>query len=248
VTRGRLSSRVAGLVILLGAGAAAPVRAQSFTEGFNDVTMLTGAGWVLQNASTPGGSSGWFQGVPLPDEFDAQASPVSSYIAANFHNAGNPNASADTISNWLMSPVRTFQSGDMISFWTRTESGTVTFPDRLQLLLSLNGASTNTGGSPTTKGDFSVLLEVNPSYLTSGPNSYPTNWQQYMVILGGIVSPTQGRFALRYFVENGGPGGTRSNYIGIDSLTYTAIPEPAALLLLAAPAILIRKRRPISKP
>jgi hypothetical protein len=51
--------------------------------------------------------------------------------------------------------------------------------------------------------------------------------------LSGIGSPTEGRLAFRYFVENGGPSGTNSNYIGIDSVSYVPVgsfAEPISLL------------------
>ena len=39
--------------------------------------------------------------------------------------------------------------------------------------------------------------------------------------LSGIPGPTTGRLAFRYFVENGGPSGANSDYIGIDRTVYT---------------------------
>jgi hypothetical protein len=98
------------------------------------------------------------------------------------------------------------------------------FPDRLQVRLSTNGASVDVGTTATDVGDFTaLLLDINPTYTTSG---YPNTWTQFTVTLSGIASPTQGRLALRYFVENGGPGGTNSDYIGIDSLEVSAICGP----------------------
>ncbi len=54
-----------------------------------------------------------------------------------------------------------------------------------------------------------------------------------------------GRFAFRYFVENGGPSGSNSDYIGIDTLTITPVPEPTSLALLGIPAVgyLWKRRR-----
>src|SRR5262249_36006380 len=49
----------------------------------------------------------------------------------------------------------------------------------------------------------------------------PTTWQQFTVAVDGLPAPTMGRFALRYFVEQGGAGGPRSNYLGIDDAVYT---------------------------
>jgi len=83
--------------------------------------------------------------------------------------------------------------------------------------MSLNGDSANVGATATSVGDFTnLLLDINPTYTTAG---YPTNWTQYTVTISGLSSPMMGRLAFRYFVENGGSGGTRSNYIGIDNLS-----------------------------
>ena len=74
--------------------------------------------------------------------------------------------------------------------------------------------------SPTSVGDFdALLLDINPSYADDG---YPVVWTQYNITLTGLSSPTRGRIAFRYFVENGGPDGTRSNYIGIDTVSSTS--------------------------
>ncbi|OWY71196.1 hypothetical protein B7486_11385 [cyanobacterium TDX16] len=224
----------------------ASLRAQALNEGFNDITTLVGAGWVMQNLSQATGTSGWSQGDN--NVFAAHAGPLpSSYISANFENAGD-GAGQDTISNWLMSPVRTFNNGDTISFWAQsaTAAGIPQFADRLQLRLSTGGASVNVGATATSVGDFTMLLrDINSTY-GQGADTYvlDNQWLQFNVTLTGIPAPnTMGRFAFRYFVENGGPNGLRSNYIGIDTVSYTPVPEPATLALLAGSLLLVRRRR-----
>lgn len=101
------------------------------------------------------------------------------------------------------------------------------FPDRLQVRYSNAGASTNVGTSATDVGDFSnLLLDINPTYSLTG---YPTDWTQFSVT---IPAGANGRLAFRYFVEDGGPAGANSDYIGIDTFQYTAIPEPGSIALL----------------
>ncbi len=180
------------------------------TQGFDDITTLVPAGWFMQNNSQPGpGSTNWFQGNS--DVFPAQAGPATSYIGTNFNNG----TGTSTLSNWLLTPPLTLQNGVVLTFWTRTVD-TPAFPDRLQVRMSTNGASTNVGATATSLGDFTtLLLDINPTYTTSG---YPTAWTQFTVTLSGIASPTSGRLALRYFVENGGPSGVNSDYIGVDTL------------------------------
>lgn len=218
------------------------VRAQAINEGFDNVPMLTGAGWVMQNLSQPAGTTGWFQGTL--SEFGAfSPAGTTSYLAANFDNAGN-GAGADIISNWLMSPLRTFNNGDQISFYTRSSNprANTLYTDRLQVRLSESGASTNAGGAANTVGDFStLLLDINEFYAQG--SQYPDSWTQYDITISGLSGPTPGRFAFRYFVEDGGPAGQRSNYIGIDSLEYTPVPEPATLALLSMTLLIARRRR-----
>ena len=167
-------------------------------EGFDDITTLPGAGWVQTNHSTTIGTTGWFQGNSAV--FPAQGGATTSYIGANFNNDGGP--ATDTISNWLLTPPLTLQNGAVLTFFTRTVD-VPAFPDRLQVRMSTSGASSNVGTTATDVGDFTtLLLDINPTYTLTG---YPNVWTQFTVTLSGIASPTTGRLAFRYFVENGGP-------------------------------------------
>src|ERR1700747_538136 len=113
-----------------------------------------------------------------------------------------------------MTPPISLQNGAVLNFWTRTANGT--FPDRLQVRMSTNGNSSNVGTTATDVGDFTtLLLDINPTYTLT---DYPVAWTQFALPLSGLGSPTIGRLAFRYFVENGGPNGTRSDYIGIDTV------------------------------
>ena len=188
-------------------------------EGFDDITTLPGAGWVQTNHSTTIGTTGWFQGNSAV--FPAQGGATTSYIGANFNNDGGP--ATDTISNWLLTPPLTLQNGAVLTFFTRTVD-VPAFADRLQVRMSTNGASTNVGTTATDVGDFTtLLLDINPTYTLTG---YPSVWTQFTVTLSGIASPTTGRLALRYFVENGGPSGANSDYIGIDTFAFNGVCGP----------------------
>jgi hypothetical protein len=206
-----ITSIFAGLI--LSASIKTDLNAQAINEGFDVITTLAGAGWVQTNNSVPIGSTNWFQGNPTV--FPAFNGATDSYIGANFNNT----TGANTISNWLITPNRTIKNGDVISFYTRTTLDNM-YADNLQVRMSLNGASTNVGTGSAAVGDFTVLLlEVNPSLALS---VYPfTAWTQYTVTVSGLSAPTSGRFALRYYVPNGGPSGANSDYIGIDNFIYT---------------------------
>ncbi len=194
-----------------------PVASNVFTQTFNTVAPLP-AGWAALNNSVAGGATAWFQGNA--GVFAGNTAP--GYIAANFNNT----VGANTISNWLFTPNVTLKNGDKFSFFTRTTTGA--FPDRLQVRLSTSGTSTNVGTTPTSFGDFSTLLvDINPNYTATG---YPTGWTQFNVTISGMpAAGISGRIAFRYFVENGGPGGANSDYIGIDDVVYTTF-NPGSIL------------------
>jgi hypothetical protein len=222
-TTARLLTRL-GLALALVGLFGTRVIAQSFTENFNNVANLFTSGWAFQNLSTPAGTTNWFQGNA--GVFPAYNLPDSSYIGANYNNV----AGANTISNWLFTPTRTFQNGDVVSFWSRTVD-VPTYPDRLEVRLSTNGSSVNVGSTNTSVGDYTtLLLTINSGLTTTG---YPSVWTQYTITISGLGAPTSGRIAFRYFVTNGGPSGSNSDFIGIDNYVYT---QPVAADLQMASA------------
>jgi hypothetical protein len=213
------------LALWLGLAAVSPAQAQlsTLSESFDAVPP---AGWVIRNQSQPVGTTSWQQGEVTI--FPAQSS--AGYTFANYSNT----ADLGTISSWLLTPELNLVNGSTFRFWTRTAQGSV-FPDRLQVRLSTAGASTNVGTSATDVGDFTVLaLEINPTLVVGG---YPENWTQYTVTVTGVPSLTTGRFALRYFVTDGGTSGNNSNYIGVDEVTYRQANVPSTVTTAAATAI-----------
>lgn len=184
-----------------------------FSEGFEDIATLPGSGWSLQNQSDPLGTSDWFQGNDAV--FPAHEGPATSYIGANFNNT---TGATGTISNWLLTPEVELNEGATISFWTRTGDGS-SWPDRLEVRMSTSGASTDVGTGATDVGDFSeLLLSINENLTVGG---YPEAWTEYTIEVQGVPSGTTGRIGLRYFVTDAGPDGTNSNYIGIDTFSFT---------------------------
>lgn len=192
------------------------------SENFSDIGTLSTSDWFMINKSTPVGSRDWFQG-----DFNTFASlnGDNSYIAANFRNTIDEN----TISNFLLTPELTISNGSVLTFYTRCIDRM--WPDRLLVRMSTSGGSTNVGDGITDFGDFStVLLSINPDLNVT---DYPKTWTQYSVTIEGLESEVTGRFAFHYDFENGGPAGDKSDYIGIDTVSYTqkfivqtqAIPE-----------------------
>jgi len=196
------------------------LHAQAFTEGFDNISSLSG--WDTMNLSSPIGIESWVQGyshlanqVPY---FTSHSGHDSSYICTTFNNGSG----TATLSNWLMTPAANIHNGDTLSFYTRsTPIDTTVYPDRLQVRMSSTNSS-NAGSSATSVGDFTTLmLDINASYTTT---DYPLVWTQYSLPVSGLSSPVNGRFAFRYFVENGGPTGANSFLIGIDDVRYAPIP------------------------
>ncbi|MCH7545520.1 MAG: choice-of-anchor J domain-containing protein [Planctomycetes bacterium] len=180
-------------------------------ENFDDISLLPGLGWDVVSNSSPLGPFTWFGGIPL--WFSAFRGSAETYVASSYQAIAD--SSSGTISEWLMIPPLTLKDGLEFSFYTRTLWGN-TFPDRIQVRMSLNGSSINVGSTPTSVGDFTtLLLDINPTLTTNG---YPFTWQKYTVVLSGIGTPTTGRMAFRYFVINGGPNGANSNFIGVDNV------------------------------
>jgi len=185
----------------------------SGSEAFVDITTLAGSGWTFDNRSDVIGTAEWFQGNPAV--FNAQAGGPNEYIAVNFNSTA-----ASTICNWMIMPDEGTLSN--LKFWTRTGTGSG-FPDRLLVVKSPSGG-VNTGDCVTDFGDFTeTLVDINPALAVGG---YPEVWTQF------DLNPTgSGRIAFVYFVTDGGPVGTNSNFVGIDSVEWTE-----AAVVLAPPA------------
>jgi hypothetical protein len=171
--------------------------------------------WFNANLSSPMGTTSWARGSPVKG-FDAQSGPTDSYTAASVTST----TGTGTISDWLFTPVMTFRNGNAFRFYTRAMTGS-THPDRLQVRLSTNLGSTNVGATAESVGDFTILLaDINP---TLQPTGYPRFWTPYTVIVRGLTGLNSGRIAFRYYVTNGGPDGTNSDYIGVDTVSMCSI-------------------------
>ena len=194
---------------------------QSYSEGFDNLANLTD--WLVRNNSVlPNANAGW--GGGNVNAFTAQAGAPASYLSCNFQSTTS--SAGTTISNWLFTPTQTYNNGDVITFYTRVSGTTPVYPDRLELRMSTAGNGINVGTTETSVGTYTnLLLTVNPTLTTTG---YPNTWTLYSVTISGLTGPTNGRVAFRYFVTNAGPGGANSDYIGIDSYTYTSVAQAPA--------------------
>lgn len=231
ITFARTALAVAALSLGFSASAA------SLSEGFDVVDLANGvpAGWTNVNNSAPVGTTSYFQGNATV--FAAFEGAPSAYLGVNF----NSGAGVAELSNWFITPTLTFNNGDVVSFYTRTGTGS-TYPDRLQLRFSDVGG-VDVGSTSSSVGSFtSLLLDINPSLAAGG---YPEDWTQFSATISGLSGPTPGAVAFRYVVSGGGPFGNNSNYIGIDSFNITAVPEPTTWLLmgLGLGALALRRKQ-----
>lgn len=208
----RRAAVAAGLAV---AAVAAHAQFVAVSEGFENVGTLSASGWVINNASTPLGSTSWFQGAaPI---FPAFAGGPNSYIAANFSSA----AAGGTIANYLFTPVFTTEGGTTVSFWARS-IGEEGFVDHLRV-------GRSTGG--TAAGDFIQI---------GGDITLTSTWTQYTFAIPKQAVGATGRAVIEYF----GAADT-SDFVGVDSLNVNVVPEPEtwALLGLGLAALGFVKRR-----
>jgi PEP-CTERM motif/Cleaved Adhesin Domain len=195
----------------------------ALSEGFDDVAGLAAGGWSFVNTS-PSPGTNWFQGNS--GIFNAASGAPDSYAAANFLGTS---ALSGPISNWLITPQLLLDPTSTVSLSIRTAGGN--FLDRIEVRMSTTG---------TAPADFGTLVG---SYSATTDEGWVTpTWAV------NLSAPTPVYIAFRYAIDDVATGG---NYLGIDDLAITAVPEPATGLLLGlgmAGLLCHRRlfRRPIS--
>jgi hypothetical protein len=221
------------LAAMFSVGAASVAAPAQINENFDNVAALfVPGGWTRTNLSSPQPPMNvglWQQGTNFA--FPAHIGAANACISADF----NSTMAIGTISNWLLTPPVTLQNGLVFRFYTRTRTNPTIQPDRLQVRMSLSGSSADVGATATSVGVFTaLLLDINPTYSATG---YPATWTEFSITLSGIPSPTLGRLAFRYFVEEGGPLAFRSDIVGIDTVTLgTGTMNPCQQPLHPCPA------------
>lgn len=186
----------------------------ALAEGFADVGGLAGAGWLIVNTS-PSPGTNWFQGNT--GIFGAASGAADSYAAANFLGT---TASSGPVSNWLITPQLLLDATSSVSLAVRAAGGG--YLDRVEVLLSTTG---------TAPGNFSLI----GSYGASTDEGWVT--PSFAL---NLAAPTPSYVAFRYVVDDVAVNG---NYLGIDNVQITAVPEPATALLIGLGLAAISARR-----
>lgn len=164
------------------------------------------SGWTMTNQSNPVGATTWFRGNT--NAFTSYNGPADGYIAVNYESG----AGVSNLSNWLMTPSRTVQNGDEVSFYTRVPGSQ--YPDRMELRMSTLGDSSLNPSGSTGLGSFTTLCASVNQNLTAG--GYPTTWTKITYVVTGLSGQVECKFALRYNVTGGGTG-NNSDYVGVDA-------------------------------
>jgi PEP-CTERM motif len=203
---------------LVGAMASAHADATLISEGFDNVANLTSSGWQILNLSTPAGSTSPWV---QGDQtfFTALSGADNSFISSNFNNAGE----LGNLSSWLITPVFSTATDLVVTFWARADIVDGYFD---QLTFGL----VNAAGNPSS-------LVLDTTVTVSG------EWAQYTLNLASLGAGTSGRFAIEYVGS-----ADLANYVGVDNLSVSAVPEPASVALAGlglVGLVAVRRRRQV---
>jgi hypothetical protein len=213
----------------------------------DDTTLVSDNTWTIVNLSgnsdNPNGVGlqTWQQGVP--QAFGAQnfeidgLLPVNGYALVNFASAQDDFLGQATVDNYLLTPELDLSLGGTFSFWSRAVQGT-----------SRSNALEVLAGSGLDVTAYSLLTSIGDLQDTFG---YPgaiggTTWEQFVVTIAPGGSST-GRLAFRFFSDpdQAGTNGTQAGVVGIDTISFVAVPEPSSVAgtLLVGGLLASRLRR-----
>ncbi|HET9047470.1 MAG TPA: choice-of-anchor J domain-containing protein [Chiayiivirga sp.] len=202
---------IAALLILQ----AACAEAVTCSEGFGQVSQLQHRGWLMRNNSDPIGTTSWFQGNP--NVFPAYSGSANSFVSADADSASS--SGYPVLSNWLITPVLEFGTGEVFQFVTRASPGGV---NRLVVRVCIMGGGVDCaapGPQSGSLGDFQgELLDINSGQSAAG---YPSSWTVYQISsANGLPSSGLGRIAFHYYAF-WQPNMALGTTIGIDEVSIT---------------------------
>ena len=163
-------------------------------NGDNTVAGLEARGWVVLDEDGGGTTPPFNQGDVTV--FTAYEGPDDGYTFSNYQGANG-----FLIDQWLISPEITVAAGDTLKFWHRSPDANP-FDDSIYVRYS------------TTAGITPADFDMNwGRYLVS-----ETGWAQWT---GTFSTSGTVRFAIQYYITDGGPSGNNSNYVGLDYFEVT---------------------------
>jgi hypothetical protein len=206
-----------------------PVPNQSYVEEFDTLINAYNHGWRFINRSENIGASKWTQGS-ISGALSAFSSKGTNagFISIDYKSTA---ADAAVISNWAVSPPVIIQNDDRIVFYTigsliDVGGDSTDFANRLQVWVNTHNDGLDVGDMNDVGQFDKIILDINPNYeeyhsnpALYSPTAYPARWTRFEAAIHGISKPVKGRFAFRYFLEDGGMNG-RGTEIGIDSVAY----------------------------
>jgi hypothetical protein len=137
--------------------------------------------------------------------FAAQAGSAGSYISGNYNNA----AAGGTISSWLITPTFSTATDVVISFWAKAD---IFAPYFDQIAYGVSSGSSAIG-----------------SFALGSATTVLGDWTKYTFSLAAQGAGSVARFAVVYTGS-----ADDSNFIGLDSFSVAAVPEPSTWLLFGA--------------
>lgn len=158
-------------------------------NGLNTVAGLEARGWVVLNEDGGGTRPPFNQGDVAV--FTAYEGPDSGYTFTNYQGANG-----FLIDQWLISPPIAVSAGDTLRFWHRSPDGNP-WDDSIYVRYS-----TTAGITPA------AFDQTWGRYLVS-----ESGWAQWV---GTFNHTGTIRFAIQYYITDGGPSGNHSNYVGLD--------------------------------
>ncbi|HEX6181419.1 MAG TPA: choice-of-anchor J domain-containing protein [Chitinophagaceae bacterium] len=206
----------------------------SWTESFTDHAALGSKGWVIINNTDKPGPEAWRRGrFESTNKAIWNPEYVIGFPAYKMERSPNDFISVDmyagaqvaNMSVWLITPITKIKNGDELQFYTRAHLDTSSWQlkdgsDRMQVRANYTNTSTDVGSNWTTVGNFTTLMvDINPGLV---PHAYPQGWTKYTLTVSGVTGTINGRFAFRYFVQNGGPDGLFSSVCGVDEVSFVS--------------------------
>ena len=152
--------------------------------------------------------------------FAAQSGAPESYLAANFGSA----PANGQIRDWLITPIFSTELRGEVTFWAKADL-IPTYADKISF--GFSSGSSNTG-----------------SFALGAVTTVAGDWTKYTVKYAAQGVGSTARFGILY-----SGAADQSNYVGIDTLKVTAVPEPTtwALMAVGLAGVALRGRRALAK-